>query len=130
MLKGRCLCGAVRYETSQSPRFAFNCYCATCRHESGAGHATVVAVSDEGLNVTGEVKMVAPIRESGAPPIPRFFCPECGTTLFARPPGLAKMVTLRAGTLEGFFDLKIEESCFASQAQPWDRPPAGVPMTG
>ncbi|MFZ1990614.1 MAG: GFA family protein [Alphaproteobacteria bacterium] len=130
MLSGRCLCGAVRYKTSQEPRYVFNCYCATCRRESGAGHATVIAVSDSGFNISGDVKMIAPPREGGAPPIPRFFCSECGTTLFARPPGLPNMITLRAGTLEGIFDLKIEQSAFVSQAQPWDKPPADIPAVG
>jgi hypothetical protein len=122
-LSGRCLCGAVRYATPHEPRYAFECYCATCRRESGAGHATLVAVPEDGLALTGTIKVIAPPREGGAPPIPRTFCPECGTTLFARPPGLAGMITLRAGTLDGVVDLAIEEHASAEQAQPWDRPP-------
>jgi hypothetical protein len=120
----------VHYQTSEKPAFAFNCYCATCRRESGAGHATLVAVKDAGFEVRGEVKVVAPPRANGAPPIPRSFCPACGTTLFARPPGMPNIVTLRAGTLDGIFDLEIEQSAFASQAQPWDRPPEDVPIKG
>jgi hypothetical protein len=130
MLSGRCLCGAARYETFQAPVYVFNCYCATCRRESGAGHATIVTVKEEGLKISGDLKVVAPRRARGAPPIPRSFCPACGTTLFARPPGMPNFVNLRAGTLDGVFDLEIQQSAFASHAQSWDKPPADIPVEG
>ena len=130
MLSGRCLCGAVRYETSEAPAYVFSCYCPTCRRESGAGHVTIVAVRDEGLEVSGELRVVAPPRENRAPPIPRYFCPACGSTLFARPPSMPGFVNLRAGTLDGTFELDIKHSAFASMAQPWDKPPADIPAEG
>lgn len=126
-LSGRCLCGAVRYETAASPAFVGNCYCAACRRETGAGHATIVAVPTDKLHVTGALKIVAPPRAEDAAPIPRHFCPACGTTLFARPPGVAGMSMLRAGTLDDASRLKIEMSAFVAQAMPWDPPPADVP---
>ena len=130
MLKGRCLCGAVRFETQEAPAHVFNCYCATCRRETGAGHATIVAVRDVDFKVSGEFKMVAPPRAGDAPPIPRYFCAACGSTLFARPPGLPGFINLRAGALEGAFDLAIQKSYFATQAQTWDPPDRAIPMEG
>lgn len=130
MLSGGCLCGAVRYECSEAPAYAFNCYCPTCRRESGAGHLTVAAVNEAAFRVSGDLAVVAPPRADGSPPIPRSFCPSCGSTLFARPPGLPGFVALRAGTLDGIFDLDLRQSAFASMAQPWDKPPTGVPATG
>lgn len=120
MLKGRCLCGAVRYEAAGAPVYVFNCYCATCRRETGAGHATIIVTPKEGFTLSGDVKVVAPAREGGAAPIPRTFCPACGTTLFAQSD--AAYVNLRAGTVEGVFELAIEADEFAEQAQPWDLP--------
>ncbi len=120
MLQGRCLCGAVRYETDAAPVYVANCYCATCRRETGAGHATIIVVPVAGFAITGALKVIAPAREGGAAPIPRSFCPECGTTLFAQSdPGY---VNLRAGTVEGVFDLAIQANEAAEQAQPWDLP--------
>jgi hypothetical protein len=130
MLSGTCLCGAVRYETSEAPAFVFNCYCATCRRESGAGHVTIVSVGEKGFKVSGEIKIVAPTRANEAPPIPRSFCPACGSTLFARPPGMPGFINLRAGTLDGNFDLDIQRSFFASLSQPWDKPPDDIPTDG
>lgn len=130
MLSGSCLCGAVRYETPEDPVYALHCYCATCRRESGAGHLTVVAVREEGFKITGELKVTAPTRANGAPPIPRSFCPNCGSVLFGRPPSMPHIINLRAGTLDGTVELQVKVSAFASQAQPWDQPPTGVPMQG
>lgn len=130
MLSGRCLCGAVQYETPGAPDYVFNCHCATCRRESGAGHLTIVAVRETGFRIHGELKVVAPPRASGAPPIPRSFCPACGSTLFARPPGMPEIINLRAGTLDGAFDLDIKTSAFASLAQPWDKPSLDIPKEG
>lgn len=121
MIKGRCLCGAVRYETEAKPAFVFNCYCATCRRETGAGHVTIIIVPKEGFALNGAVKVIAPPREGGAAPIPRTFCPECGSTLFAQSD--PRYVNIRAGTVEGVFELALQAHEFAEQAQPWDKPP-------
>lgn len=130
MLRGGCLCGAVRYETSDTPAIIFNCFCATCRRESGAGHLTVVSVKSESVKVSGEIKIALLPRANGAPPIPRTFCPECGSTLFAQPPAMPGIINLRAGTLDGILDLKVLRSFFASHAQPWDKPPEDIPAEG
>lgn len=126
MLTGRCLCGAVRYRTEAAPKFVFNCYCATCRRESGAGHLTLVGLPAEGFVVEGELKTVLVPRAKERPPIPRFFCPNCGSTLFVRPLDDDSIINLRAGTLDGVHDLKVQINTFGSHAQSWDPPLAGV----
>lgn len=122
MLTGKCLCGAVTYEAREEPVFAFNCYCATCRRESGAGHLTIVSFKEKAVTFHGALKMIAPLRAEGAEPIPRFFCPSCGTTLFAKPTGDHGFVNVRAGTLDGIVALTIAGSEFTTHAQPWDQP--------
>jgi len=126
-LSGRCLCGAVRYQTEAGAAFAFNCYCAACRRETGAGHITVVATPSAALTITGALQEVTLLREGGAEPIPRFFCPRCGTTLFARPAMLPTMTMLRAGTLDNPEAIRVERSVYCAQAPSWDQPAAGIP---
>ena len=126
-LSGKCLCGAVRFVAEATPAFVGNCYCATCRRETGAGHITIVAVRSDRLSVTGEVRVLNLPREDGAPPIPRHQCAACGTTLFARPSLMEGMSMLRAGTLGADTPLNVEMSVFVSHAQAWDRRPADVP---
>jgi hypothetical protein len=125
MIRGGCLCGAVRYETAEASVFVCNCYCATCRRESGAGHLTVIVVPAAGFAMTGATKTVTLKRENDAPPIPRTFCAACGTTLYSQ--SSPSHMNIRAGTVDGVFPLQVQVSEWASQAQPWDRPPADVP---
>lgn len=125
MIGGGCLCGAVRYETAAEPVFVCKCYCTTCRRESGAGHLTIVVVPAEGFALTGVTKTLTLKRENDAPPIPRTFCVECGTTVYSQ--SSPKHVNIRAGTIDGIFPLNVQVSERASHAQPWDQPPAGIP---
>ena len=122
MLTGKCLCGAVRYEAREAPVHAFHCYCATCRRESGAGHLTIISFRESAVTISGALTMIAPPRAEGADPIPRYFCPSCGTTMFAKPTGDHGFINIRAGTLDGIVDLKIDGSEFPTHAQPWDKP--------
>lgn len=126
-ISGGCLCGAVRYETAEPPRFVGNCYCGTCRKESGAGHITIVMVPTAALTLSGPLTEYAQPRAASEPPIPRFFCSTCATTVFARPPMLPGATMLRAGTIDDASGLEIEASVFVSQAQPWDLPPVSAP---
>lgn len=128
MIGGGCLCGAVRYETPAEPVFVCKCYCTTCRRESGAGHLTIVVVPAEGFALTGVTKTLTLKRENDAPPIPRTFCVECGTTVYSK--SSPKHVNIRAGTIDGVFPLNVQVSEWASHAQPWDRPPTDVPTDG
>jgi len=125
VIGGGCLCGAVRYETAAEPVFVCKCYCTTCRRESGAGHLTIVVVPAEGFALTGVTKTLTLKRENDAPPIPRTFCVECGTTVYSQ--SSPKHVNIRAGTIDGIFPLNVQVSEWASHAQPWDQPPAGIP---
>jgi hypothetical protein len=43
---------------------------------------------------------------------------------------MPNIVCLRAGPLDGIFELEIQQSAFASLAQPWDKPPEGIPVQG
>ncbi len=76
-LEGGCLCGAVRYRISASPRSVSVCHCATCRRAAGApsvAWATFPAASfDFGPG--------APAAFASSPGVTRTHCPRCGTSL-------------------------------------------------
>ena len=77
MAKGRCHCGAIRYEiTGDVPRSAI-CHCSDCRRHAGAPMVAWGLVSKDDLKVEGETKEYAS-SEHGR----RHFCPQCGTGLF------------------------------------------------
>ena len=46
--RGGCLCGAVRYEFTGTPRIAVSCFCRDCQYSSGGApaHAMIVKRND------------------------------------------------------------------------------------
>lgn len=76
MIKGSCLCGACRFETSAKPQGVSMCHCGQCRTQSGGIWSSAYVPRDE-LHITGPVKWFA-----SSDIAHRGFCPECGSFLF------------------------------------------------
>ncbi len=124
-MMGGCLCGAVRYEIEGSPQFVGRCYCNDCKKETGTGHATVVAVPDAALKVTGALTAFAKPGASGADVV-RSFCPKCGTTVLSHPTVMAGVALMRAGTLDDPSSVTPTMAIYGSRTVHWDQPPAGM----
>jgi hypothetical protein len=73
-LTGGCLCGAVRLVATGRPYRVGLCHCLDCRRHHGAlFHASAVFPADA-VTVTGSPRGYRD----------RFFCPHCGSSVFAR----------------------------------------------
>ena len=71
---GGCLCGKVRFVASGSPYRVGLCHCLDCRKHHGAlFHASAIFPQDA-VTIEGETRDYAG----------RFFCPSCGSSVFAR----------------------------------------------
>jgi len=71
---GGCLCGDVRIEASGTPYRVGLCHCLDCRKHHGAlFHASAIFPQ-------GAVKIEGETRDYAG----RFFCPRCGSSVFAR----------------------------------------------
>lgn len=71
---GGCLCGEVRLVAVGQPRRVGICHCLDCRKHHGAlFYASAIYPQDQ-VTITGE-----PGEYAG-----RFFCPRCGSSVFAR----------------------------------------------
>lgn len=95
---GSCLCGAVTYRADCVIKRIINCHCDDCRKTTGAVHATLVLVPEEGVRITGHTASFTHPADSGAAMTKRF-CPSCGTQLFltnSRGPGT---LVIQAGTI-------------------------------
>lgn len=125
--KGRCYCGAVRFEVRGGASRVMQCHCRECQYISG-GNPNVVAI------------VAAPDFEfaQGAPksytrtdleaPVTREFCAECGTHLLTRSPRMPNAVIIKLGTLDDpaiFGDPQI--AIFAAERQPFHSIPPGLP---
>ena len=96
MLKGRCHCGAIRYEMPADVLHHTLCHCADCRRHAGAPMVGWAMVPADQLRIEGEPR-VYHSSENGR----RYFCGACGTSLFyvneAMLPG---KIDIQTGTLD------------------------------
>lgn len=97
--RGRCLCGAVRYEVRGALRNVVICHCQDCRRWHGHVCAATAAARDDLVLVAGEEQLrwfESPTSEAGAR---RGFCARCGSSLFWEAPG-RQTISIAAGTLD------------------------------
>lgn len=73
-VEGGCLCGAVRLVASGPPYRVGLCHCLDCRKHHGALFFAAAVFPADAVAITGEVKAFRA----------RYFCPECGSSLFGR----------------------------------------------
>ena len=76
-LRGKCLCGRVRYTIEGPPHRVHYCHCGMCRRATGGPFAVLAWVNREYLRWTAQhptIRRSSPIAERG-------FCRDCGTPL-------------------------------------------------
>ena len=116
---GGCLCGAVRYEGEAEPLFAGHCHCVDCRKAHSAGHASLMAVPKEALQITGELKYYDRGADSGSV-VSRAFCPTCGSNILNRPQRWPDLVVLSAATFDDPDVFEPQFVIFESRRPKWD----------
>lgn len=116
---GGCLCGAIRYSVTAPLANVIACHCSHCRKISGAGSSHNVAIPTSTLTITrGEPKVYADTADSGNR-LNRFFCGDCGSSLFSRREKMPEMTVLKAGTLDDASSLKLAMNIWTDSALPW-----------
>ena len=116
---GGCLCGAIRYAVSAPLTSVIACHCTHCRKISGAGSSHNVAIPTNALSITkGEPRVYADTADSGNR-LNRFFCANCGSSLFSRREKMPEMTVLKAGTLDDASGLKLAMNIWTDSALPW-----------
>lgn len=115
MIRGSCLCGAVRFEIDQV-RALTHCHCSNCRKLTGASFATYAhADADKFRFVAGEDMTVS---YESAPGSFRYRCRTCGCLT----PGKASYlptVSIPAGLLDDDPQVRPRLHVFASSRAPW-----------
>lgn len=71
---GSCRCGRVRFVATGEPYRVGLCHCMDCRKHHGALFHASAIFPQEAVAITGEVRDY----------LDRFFCPHCGSPVFAR----------------------------------------------
>jgi len=115
MIRGTCLCGAVRFEIDRV-RSLTHCHCVNCRKLTGAAFASYVHVDvDKFRFVAGEDMTV---RYESAPGSFRYRCKVCGCLT----PGKASYlptISIPAGLLDDDPVVRPRLHVFTSSRAPW-----------
>lgn len=115
MIRGRCLCEAVRYEVGGPLYKARNCHCSICRRLSGAAFGTYAQVNSSDFRWLCGAGHVKGYKTS--PAVTRCFCDRCGSTLGVEIQGSMSYVTL--GTVEGDPGIRPEANVFVGSKASW-----------
>jgi len=78
---GGCLCGAIRYEASESDSENLYCHCRMCQRWTGSVVAASAIIPKANLRITKGVPKY--YQSSGF--VERGFCQDCGSPLFFSP---------------------------------------------
>lgn len=117
-ITGRCLCGAVRYESAAPPVITRVCWCRLCQY-LGAGSGTVNACfKTESFTIQGATSDYSGVADSGNV-MHRRFCPKCGTPLFSAAEARPHLIFVRVGTLDDPEVAQPAMTIWTEQAPSW-----------
>jgi len=97
--RGKCLCGAVRFQLSEPPLMIRSCWCRDCQYLS-SGNASINAIFRSNvLQVTGDLSEFISVSDAGNK-MRRRFCKKCGTPLFSESLETPAFIVVRVGALD------------------------------
>ena len=116
---GGCLCGTIRYAVAAPLKNVIACHCTHCRKISGAGSSHNAAIPTSAMTITtGKPKLYADTADSGNR-LSRFFCADCGSSLYSRRENMPQMTILKVGTLDDASGLTLAMNIWTDSALPW-----------
>lgn len=115
ILRGHCLCKAVRYTVDGEPLWCGHCHCADCRRHTGSAVATFIGVKQDQFKLTGGEFG----RIESSPGVYRSFCATCGTPMAYEREELPGEIHLYLGTLEHPEDMCPTLEVFCRERLPW-----------
>ena len=126
MLRGSCLCGAVRYEVSGPVHDVHHCHCSMCRKAHGSAFSTFARLTASEFLIVGGEDQIRGYRSSV--PIERTFCATCGTRLTVRFEGMPDTVWVTLTTLDGDAGARPDAHMFVASKAPWDEISDALPQ--
>jgi hypothetical protein len=80
-VQGSCLCGAIAFEMTGTPRGVTQCHCTRCRKVRGTGHAVNLLVSLDGCRYLRGEEQITQYRLPEAKYFGHWFCRVCGSSV-------------------------------------------------
>ena len=121
MIRGSCLCGAVRFEISRTTGPFEFCHCSRCRKASGAAFAAGLRVRGEDFRLVQGQELIktfeAPIIEA-PPPYTNSFCSRCGSPVPVASDD-ASWLEVPAGTLDDDPKIRPDKHIYVDFKSSW-----------
>jgi len=118
LIRGSCLCGAVRFEVEQLFLRASHCHCERCRKHSGTAVCTQARVLRKQFRLLrGEDLIRVYGKGEGAV---KAFCVTCGSSLFGGEWPDGPQVSIRMGTFDDDPGIRPQCHTFVDDRAPWD----------
>jgi hypothetical protein len=125
MIRGSCLCGAVRFEYGRAVTQVGMCHCSKCRKVSGTASNAVIIVPATDLRwLSGEDLRQQYVMASGWRTT---FCRTCGSPLPQTLPG-TEAYWVPAGVLDDDPGVKVAGHIFVGSKAPWDEIAGSAPQ--
>lgn len=119
ILTGQCLCGAVRFEISESPQRAGYCHCTRCQKRTGTASSASAFVNGNAFAITEGAQLVKTWRHPDGG-WGKAFCSECGAHLFSRDPDDHANMGIRMSAFDGDPGVRPTTRQFVAYAAVWE----------
>lgn len=116
--QGQCACGAVRATIEAEPVAVRQCWCTDCQQISGGGATHNAIFPAEKVELTGQIASHGHTADSGNT-LTKYFCPACGTPVYATSSARLQFRTMRLGFLDRGHGLKPAAAIWTDSAPAW-----------
>ena len=117
VLKGECLCGAVKYELEDRFKAFYLCHCKQCQQLTGSAFASNIFTDPENIKWL-EGKCRVSVYEHPTREFSKAFCNSCGSAVpFINKSG--KSLIVPAGSLSGNPSIVPQANIFGSERACW-----------
>ncbi len=118
ILKGSCLCGAVKYQVTGEPKRFYHCHCSRCRKVTGTGHASNMFFQPGVLKWLGGEEQVRTFKVPEAKRFTNSFCTTCGSRLPRQAQG-SDVVLVPGGSLDEEAPIRPQARIFTGSRASW-----------
>ena len=117
VLRGGCLCGAVRYQVQGPLGLIEYCHCGQCRKASGSAFSTTALIELQQFKLLSGEDMIA--RYPSSAQRLKCFCKQCGSPLFIQRLNRPEILILQLGSLEADPSKRPERHVFCASKAAW-----------
>ena len=113
--QGGCLCGALRYESSDKPLESGYCHCSICRRSTSAPVVAFASFPIQAFVYTQGRPAIYRSSSTGQ----REFCQQCGTQIAHREIENPESVDVNSGTLDDMDSVPPTHHIYVESRVPW-----------